>query len=109
MPCNDEGIPTKPKMSQLIIVSDKSRGILGKCDLDLTKFSYDDFNVLRLNLSECQYEGSWIEVGLKAVSFNRSINRTPEREHKDKSDIQIDRYKQISYTARATKPIWKDM
>ena len=39
--------------SQLTIASDKSRGILGKCDLDMAKFSYDDFNVLRLNIGEC--------------------------------------------------------
>ena len=63
--------------SQLTIASDKSRGILGKCDLDMAQFSYDDFNVLRLNIGECQYEGSWIEVGLKAVPANRSSNRTP--------------------------------
>lgn len=61
--------------SQLTIASDKSRGILGKCDLDMAKFSYDDFNVLRLNIGECQYEGSWIEVGLKAVPANRSSTR----------------------------------
>ena len=61
--------------SQLTIASDKSRGILGKCDLDMAQFSYDDFNVIRLNIGECQYEGSWIEVGLKAVPANRSSNR----------------------------------
>ena len=41
----------------------------------MAQFSYDDFNVIRLNIGECQYEGSWIEVGLKAVPANRSSNR----------------------------------
>ena len=78
MPCNDEGVPTKPKMSQLTIASDKARGILGTCDLDMAKFSYDDYNVLRLDINECQYEGSWIEVALKAMPASRSStsNRT---------------------------------
>ena len=41
----------------------------------MAKFSYDDFNVIRLNIGECQYEGSWIEIGLEAVPANRSSNR----------------------------------
>ena len=51
--------------SQLSIASDKVRGIIGKADLDLAQFEYDDFNVIRLEIKECQYEGAWIEVGLK--------------------------------------------
>ena len=61
--------------SQLTIASDKSRGLLGKCALDMAQFSYEDFNVIRLNIGECQYAGSWIEVGLKAVPANRSSTR----------------------------------
>ena len=33
----------------------------------MAKFEYNDFNVLRLDIRECQFEGAWIEVGLKAV------------------------------------------
>ena len=33
----------------------------------MAKFDYNDFNVLRLEIRECQFEGAWIEVGLKAV------------------------------------------
>ena len=61
-------------MSQLTIASDKTRGILGKADLDLAQFSYDDFKVMRLDIEECQYEGAWAEVGLKAVPSLRKSN-----------------------------------
>ena len=67
MPCDEAGIPTKPKMSLLTVASDKARGILGKADLDLSQFNYDDYRILRLEVRECQYEGAWVEVGLKAV------------------------------------------
>jgi hypothetical protein len=30
---------------------------------------------VRLDIRECQYEGAWIEVGLKAVVSSRSSNR----------------------------------
>lgn len=62
--------------SQLTVASDKARGILGKADLDLSQFSYDDFKVLKLDVRDCQYEGAWIEVGLKAVPANRASSRT---------------------------------
>jgi len=54
------------------VASDKARGILGKADLDLAQFSYDDYKVQRIEIRECEYEGAWIEVGLKAVVASRS-------------------------------------
>ena len=61
--------------SQLTIASDKARGILGKCELDLAQFSYEDFQVHRIDISDCQYAGAWIEVGLKASVATRSSTR----------------------------------
>lgn len=54
------------------MASDKSRGLLGKADLDLSQFAYDDYKVLRLNINECEYPDSWIEVGLKATLAAKS-------------------------------------
>jgi len=75
MPCDDDGKPTKAKMSQLTIASDRSRGILGKCDLDLALFDYDDFQMHRIEVRECAYEGAWVEVGLKGALATRSSTR----------------------------------
>ena len=58
------------------MASDKARGLLGKADLDMAQFSYDDYNVLRLDIKDCAYEGAWIEVGLKAVPAKRVTSRT---------------------------------
>jgi hypothetical protein len=38
---------------------------LGKAELDLSLFTEKDFNMLILPLKDCQYENSFIEVGLK--------------------------------------------
>lgn len=38
---------------------------MGKAELDLSLFTENDFNVLILPLKDCQYENSFIEVGLK--------------------------------------------
>lgn len=62
---DETGKPCKPKMSALSVVSDKARGMLGKAELDLSKFSQDAFWVHKLPLTECSYEGAFIEVGLK--------------------------------------------
>ena len=56
----------------------------------MAKFSYDDFNVLRINIGECQYEGSWIEVGLKAVPANRSSNRANTLDSSYRSTTTVD-------------------
>ena len=37
------GNPTRAKMSNLVVASDKAHGILGKADLDLSQFGKDDF------------------------------------------------------------------
>jgi hypothetical protein len=42
---DEDGNPTKPKMSVLTVASDKAHGLLGKADLDLSLFTKDDFNV----------------------------------------------------------------
>jgi len=41
----------------------------------LAKFSYNEFKMQKIEIRECEYEGSWIEVGLKAEAANRSSNR----------------------------------
>lgn len=62
-----DGKPTKSKMSVLTVASSKEIGILGKCDLDLTNYGSDEFNMLKLPLIDCKYENAFIEVGLKGV------------------------------------------
>ena len=63
----ETGKPAKPKMSHLTIASDKSKGIVGKAELDLSLYGDNEFNVFRLKLTECQSEDAYIEVGLKGV------------------------------------------
>lgn len=46
--------PTKPKSSLLTVMTDKNRAILGKADLDLSQYGEGEFNVLRLELRECE-------------------------------------------------------
>ena len=72
MVCNEAGEPTKPKMSILTVASDKSRGIIGKAELNLAQFNYDDYRVIRLPVEDCRYEGAWIEIGLKATPASRN-------------------------------------
>ena len=72
MVCNEAGEPTKPKMSTLTVASDKSRGILGKAELNLAQFNYDDYRVIRLPIEDCIYEGAWIEIGLKATPSTKN-------------------------------------
>jgi len=43
MDVDANGRPTKSKMSQLVVASDKAHGILGKADLDLSQFGQDEF------------------------------------------------------------------
>ena len=57
------------------MASDKQRGILGKCDLDIAKFDYDDFRMHTIEIRECAYEGATIEIGLKASLAMRSSTR----------------------------------
>lgn len=61
--------------SQITVASDKSRGILGKAQLDLAQFQYDDFKRQRLMLTDCQFEDAWVEVSLKASVSSRNSTR----------------------------------
>ena len=49
------------------MASDKSHGILGKAELDLSVFGDEDFHSVTLDLIDCKYEGAQISVGLKGV------------------------------------------
>ena len=71
------GKPTRAKNSQLVIASDKNRGILGKADLDLSQFGTTDFQVHILELYDCAYEGAFVEVSLKGAEKRRASQRTP--------------------------------
>jgi hypothetical protein len=53
--------------SKLTVASDKTRGKLGNADLDLSQFGKGEFNEMILPLNDCQYENSYIVVGLKGV------------------------------------------
>ena len=61
-----------------MIASDKAHGILGKADLDLSKYGTSDFQVHRLTLNECAYEDAIVEVHLKgAEKRKKSTRNTP--------------------------------
>ena len=77
MDMNASGRPTKAKMSQLIVVGDKTRGVLGKADLDMSQFGTTEYQVHRIPLNECAYPESFIEVHLKGVEKRR--NQTSAR------------------------------
>jgi hypothetical protein len=53
--------------SKLLVASDETRGKLGFADLDLSQFGKEEFNEMTLPLNDCQYENSYIVVGLKGV------------------------------------------
>ena len=50
-----------------MIASDKAHGILGKADLDLSKFGVNEFEVHKLSLRECEFPGAQVEVHLKGT------------------------------------------
>ena len=69
MEVDGDGNPTKSKMSKLTVASDKQHGLLGKADLDLSKFVKDDFMSFTLPLESCtesgvMVDGATIEVAL---------------------------------------------
>lgn len=82
MEVNAEGRPTKPKMSQLTVASDKAHGILGTCELDISKFGADDFEVHTLELKDAQFENSVVEVWLKGAEkrAKSTKNATPSNQ-----------------------------
>ena len=70
-----DGKPTRPKNSQLVIASDKAHGILGKADLDLSQYGTADFQMHKLPLYDCAYEGAFVEVSLKGAEKRRASTR----------------------------------
>ena len=61
-----------------MVLSDKTRGVLGKADLDLSQYGTADFQIHRLPLTECAYEDAFIEVRLKgAEKRKQSTRNTP--------------------------------
>lgn len=70
-----DGKPTRPKNSQLVIASDKAHGILGKADLDLSQYGTTDFQMHKLPLYDCAYEGAFVEVSLKGAEKRRASTR----------------------------------
>ena len=75
MEVDSNGAPSKSKISRLTVASDKEHGILGKTDLDLSKFGQDEFNNITLSLSDCPYEGATLEVGLKGVEAAQPMSK----------------------------------
>jgi hypothetical protein len=61
-----DGKPVNAKMSKLTIMG-KSVGQLGEAELDMSRFSLEESNVMRLSLSKCSDPDAFIEVGLKAT------------------------------------------
>ena len=68
--------PTKPKISHLTIVSDKARGILGKCELNLSLYGDGEFNILKIPVQDCSSEEAYVEVGLKGVPAKKTSTPT---------------------------------
>jgi hypothetical protein len=58
--------------SKLLVASDKTPGKLGNADLDLSQFGKGKFNEMTLPLNDCQYENSYVVVGLKGVESSKS-------------------------------------
>ena len=50
--------------SGLIEFTDDEQGDLGYAELDLSKFGKREFNMMELPLKNCQYDNSYIVVGL---------------------------------------------
>jgi hypothetical protein len=63
--CDEDGKPTKPKMSKLTVMG-KVTGQLGEVELDMAKFGIKEANVLRLSLEKCADPDAYIEIGLQA-------------------------------------------
>eukprot|EP00352_Strombidinopsis_acuminata_P004283 CAMPEP_0176388946 /NCGR_PEP_ID=MMETSP0126-20121128/37980_1 /TAXON_ID=141414 ORGANISM="Strombidinopsis acuminatum, Strain SPMC142" /NCGR_SAMPLE_ID=MMETSP0126 /ASSEMBLY_ACC=CAM_ASM_000229 /LENGTH=77 /DNA_ID=CAMNT_0017757459 /DNA_START=214 /DNA_END=447 /DNA_ORIENTATION=+ len=58
---DEDGRPTKKKVSNLHVASDKSKGILGEAQLDLTSYGHNESKVMKLPL------GAYIEIALKGT------------------------------------------
>mmetsp|Transcript_117602 Transcript_117602/g.163787 ORF Transcript_117602/g.163787 Transcript_117602/m.163787 type:complete len:84 (+) Transcript_117602:216-467(+) len=64
---DEDGRPTKKKVSNLHVASDKSKGILGEAQLDLTSYGHNESKVMKLPLEKCDFEGAYIEIALKGT------------------------------------------
>ena len=88
MEVDANGKPTRPKNSQLVVASDKAHGIIGKANLDLSKFGIADFETHQLYLTDCEYEGAFIEVRLKGAEKRRQSTKN-NTNAATSEDIQI--------------------
>jgi len=84
MEVNEDGLPTKEKMSKLTIGGEKGKGALGEADLNLSEYSEDEFKIFKLPLKKCADPDAYIEVGLKATA-SKEKKETPGRSGADKS------------------------
>lgn len=75
MDLDADGNPLKQKISRLTVASDKAHGLLGKVDLDLSRYGEEDFLVQQLPLEGCEYEGAFIEVGLKGAESKAPLSK----------------------------------
>lgn len=64
---DEEGRPTKKKISNLHVASDKQKGILGEAQLDLTNYGLNESKIMKLPLEKCEYEGAYIEISIKGT------------------------------------------
>ena len=51
----------------MYVAGEKSRGILGEAQLDLTAYGENESKTIKIPLDKCDYEGAYIEVTLKGV------------------------------------------
>lgn len=50
---DEDGEPSKPKMSMLSVVGDKATGIIGQAELNLCQYGLDEFKLVTLPLMKC--------------------------------------------------------
>ena len=67
MEVDDQGVPTKSKMSKLTVVGNKETGQIGVAELDLSKYGVDEHEWHKIVLSKCKFEDALIEVGLQGM------------------------------------------
>ena len=62
-------------------MSDKTRGTVGKAELDLALYGDNEFKTIKLPLQNCKYEGAFIEVGIKGIINQVAKTPTDGDEH----------------------------
>ena len=82
----------------------KEIGIIGKVELDLAIFKRDDYNNVKLMLGSCEYEGAFIEVGVKGTeskgntsSGNLNATAISPLNHSMSSSIMDSQLENVSY------------